>query len=92
MPGVIREIQMGNFAVTLREVAEGHLQAKLTSMTNGNLLEIEKGEGNLIRVRELDFGSAEITLEHLAIMLHLIGADTDMVNELNKIKRMTDKD
>ena len=92
MAGVIREIQMGNFAITLKELDGGHLQAKLTSMTNGNLLEIEKGEGDRIRVKELDFGSAEIALEHLAIMLHLIGADRDMLNELEKIKRMKHND
>jgi hypothetical protein len=88
MADIIREMQMGNYAVTLKEIAEGQLQAKLTSMTNGNLLEIEKGEGAHIRLRELDFGSAELTLEHLAIMLHLIGADADMMSELEKIKRM----
>jgi hypothetical protein len=92
MAGVIRELQMGNYAVTLKEIAEGQLQAKLTSMTNGNLLEIEKGEGNNIRLRELDFGSAELTLEHLAVMLHLIGADADIISELEKINRMKNND
>lgn len=88
MAKILKEIPMGNFVVTLRQLANGDLQAKLTSASHGPLIEIEKLENGNLKIRELEFGSAKITIEHLSILLTLIGTADEMKSELDRIQNL----
>jgi len=83
---MIRDLQMGDTAITIYENENGHFEARLTSGEHGDLLEIEKlGDGKL-RIREMDIGSSTITMEQLAIMLVLTHADDELIEQIKKIK------
>ncbi len=92
MSRLLQEIPMGDFAVTLRELNNGNHQAKLTSASHGPLIEIEKLENGHLKIRELEFGSAKMTVEHLAILFTLLGIEDEMMDEIKRIKELTHED
>ncbi|GGH75257.1 hypothetical protein JOD43_000558 [Pullulanibacillus pueri] len=85
MAKVLKEIQLGDFTITLKEDDQGQYTARLTSGSSGGLLEIEKLSDDSLRIRDLDIGSAEVLTEHLALMLVLIKADQNLTDEIHKI-------
>lgn len=92
MTKLLKEIPMGDFVVTLRELNNGDLQAKLSSASHGPLIEIEKLPNGHLKVRELEFGSAKMTIEHLAILFTLLGIEDQMIEEINRIKDLSRED
>ncbi|WP_085522843.1 hypothetical protein [Tuberibacillus sp. Marseille-P3662] len=88
MSDIIREIEMGDYTVTLKEKNNNHYVARLVSGNQGGILELEKLDSGHMRVKELDLGSVEISTEHLALMLILIGSDADVVNQINRIQNI----
>ncbi|MFC7394340.1 hypothetical protein [Scopulibacillus cellulosilyticus] len=86
MAKIINEIQMGDYTVSLLE-HNGHQYVKLTSGVHGNVLEIERTKDGL-NFREVEIGGADLSYEHLAIMLIFIGADQDLVNEIDRINKI----
>ena len=87
MANVVRDLQMGDYTITVSETDDGHLSVRLSSGEKGGLLEMETVSDRELRIRELDIGSSYITFEHLAIMLVLTGADDRLVQAINKIKK-----
>jgi len=86
MANVVRDLQMGDYTITVSETDDGHLSARLSSGEKGGLLEMESVSDQELRIRELDIGSSYITFEQLAIMLVLTGADDRLIEAINKIK------
>lgn len=91
MAKFIRDIQMGDYTISLRENQEGLYEAKLTSGEFGGLLELENVGNEKIRIKELDFGSSYISIEQLAFMLVLTNTDDTLVKEINRIKKERSK-
>lgn len=89
MSKIIKEISMGDYVVTLKNSSNGDLQAKLSSASHGRILKVEKLKTGHLKLREMDIGSAEITVEHLALLLTLIGLQDELIKELNKINLFT---
>ncbi|WEG13755.1 hypothetical protein PU629_05150 [Pullulanibacillus sp. KACC 23026] len=90
MSKLIRELPMGDYVVTLHELANGDLQSKLSSASQGPLLEIHKlAENGHLRVKELELGSAYLKVEHLALLLTLIGAGDEMLEEINNLNSLS---
>ncbi|MGV3487839.1 MAG: hypothetical protein ACO1OC_04550 [Tuberibacillus sp.] len=86
MAKIVRDIPMGDYTITLTEEDNGNYVAKLTSGEYGGMLEFEKLDDGNLRVREIDVGSATISLEQLAIMLVLTNTDDDLIKQIKKIK------
>lgn len=88
---IVREIPLGDHAITIKENNEGHRVARLTSGTFGGLIEVQKHPDGLLRIRELDIGSAKVSVENLALLLVEVGVDEDLTNEIKKIKGISSK-
>jgi hypothetical protein len=87
----IRDIQMGDYTISLRENQEGLYETKLTSGEFGGLLELGNAGNDKLRIRELDIGSSYITVEQLAFMLVLTETDEAVVKEINRIREERNK-
>ncbi|GGE48352.1 hypothetical protein GCM10011391_28950 [Pullulanibacillus camelliae] len=87
MAKLIRDIQLGDYAMTLKEHDEGHYMVKLTSGSLGGLLEMERLDDDILRIRDLDIGSASVPIEYFALMLKLIGADEAVVEHIEQLRQ-----
>lgn len=87
MAKIIKEIEMGDYTVTLRDHGKKHYSARLSSATYGGVLELERSDYG-VKIRQLDIGSAEVQLEHLALMAVLIDVDQTLVKEIGKINEI----
>ncbi|MFC4618421.1 hypothetical protein ACFO4N_06705 [Camelliibacillus cellulosilyticus] len=87
MAKLIREIQMEDYTISLKEHNDGHFEAKLSSGSHGGLLVLEKLENDHLRIHDVDIGGADVSLEHLAIMLTLLGADGPIIKEIDRINK-----
>lgn len=84
---IVREIPLGNHAITIKEDNDGHRIARLSSGSHGGLVELQKLPDGVLRLRELEMGSAKISLEYFALLLVEIGVEHDLINEIQKIKQ-----
>lgn len=84
---IVKEIQMGDYTITLKDHGEGRFVTRLSSGRYGGLLELEKTDYGL-KIHQIEIGSAEVTVEHLALMLILIQADGDLAAEIEKINNI----
>lgn len=87
MAKIIQEIQMGDYTITLKDHGEGRQVARLSSGRYGGQLELEKTNYGL-KVHQIEIGSAELTIEHLALMMILIKADGELTDEIKKINNI----
>ncbi|TCP23498.1 hypothetical protein EV207_13015 [Scopulibacillus darangshiensis] len=86
MAKIVQEIEMGDYTISLKDHGDGKYEARLSSGRYGGLLEIEKSDYGL-RIRQIDIGSADVSLEHLALMTILVGADQELISEINRINK-----
>ncbi len=87
MAKVVHEIEMGDYTITLKDHGEGRCVARLSSGRYGGLLELEKTDYGL-KIHQIEIGSAEVTIEHLSLMMILIKADGDLTEEIAKINKI----
>lgn len=87
MAKIVQEIQMGDYTITLKDHGEGRCVARLSSGRYGGLLELEKTKNGL-KIHQIEIGSAEVTIEHLAFMMILIKADGELTEEISKINKI----
>lgn len=88
---LIRDIQMGDYTISLKETREGLYEARLTSGEFGRLLEVEKLEDGKVRIKEMDIGSSILSIEQLAFMCVLTEIDEDLIKEMARIKKERSK-
>lgn len=82
---IVREIPLGDHSITIKEDSQGHRIARLSSGSHGGLVEVQKLPDGRLRLRELEVGSAKISVELFALLLTEIGIGADLVSEINKI-------
>ncbi|UZJ77781.1 hypothetical protein [Fictibacillus sp. KU28468] len=86
MDKIVKELNMGEHRIVIRESEDGVKTARLSSGFHGAILEVEK-EKNGIRIKEMELGSAHLTAEHLALLLHHAGVSEEVMAELAKLQQ-----
>ncbi|MGG3466102.1 hypothetical protein ABES02_00735 [Neobacillus pocheonensis] len=84
-------IHMGQHTIDIKETKEGSVVAKLKSGLSFGVLELEKTEKGDIRLKEMELGSAYVTAEQVAILLHHTNLADDLLASLKKVRQLMTK-
>ncbi|MDN3017065.1 hypothetical protein PH210_12770 [Paenibacillus sp. BSR1-1] len=86
-----QRIHMGEHTIDVKSTKEGSVVASLSSGLSFKVLEMEKTSKGEIRLKEMELGSAHISSEHLAILLHHSNLADDVLNSLEKVRQLMTK-
>ncbi|MFS0905644.1 hypothetical protein AB3N02_21610 [Priestia aryabhattai] len=86
MAKLTNQILLGNHYINTKD---GKNDAKISTLHSGNtfgVLEIENRNDGVIRIKDLELGSAKVEPEHLALLLKEVGLAQQVKEAIEKLE------